>query len=63
MGNRDDGGLGDHGMGHDLVLELDRADPFAARLDHVLGAVAQLDVAVVVDGGDVAGLEPAVLGE
>ena len=41
-------GLGDHrrldhvGVGHHLVLELDRGDPLAAGLDHVLGAVGDL---------------------
>ena len=56
-------GLGHRRVRHDLVLELDRADPLAARLDHVLGAVAQLDVAVRIDGGDIAGLQPPVVGE
>src|SRR5438067_9704067 len=41
------------------VLEVDRADPFAARLDHVLRAVGDLHGAVGVDGGDLAGLELA----
>ena len=45
------------------ILEIDGRNPFAARLDHVLGAVGDLHVAVVVDGGDVAGVEPAVLFE
>src|SRR5690606_15157906 len=47
----------------DLVLQLHRADPLAAGLDDVLRAVPQPDVAVRVDRGDVAGLEPTVLGE
>ena len=42
------------------VLELDRADPLTARLDQVLAAVGDLQVAVGVDRGDVAGVEPAV---
>src|SRR4029077_18294258 len=45
------------------VLELDGRDPFAAGLDHVLGPVDDLDVAVGVDPGDVARAEPAVLGQ
>ena len=48
------------GMRHRDVLEVDRADPFAAGLDHVLAAVGDLHVAVGVDRGDVAGREPAV---
>ena len=42
------------------ILEVDRANPFAARLDHILGAVDDLHVAVGVDRRDVAGVEPAV---
>jgi hypothetical protein len=33
-------------VAHGEVLQFDRADPFAAGLDHVLAAVGQLDVAV-----------------
>ena len=51
------------GVGHDLVLELDRRDPLAAGLDEVLGAVDQPDVRAVAQLGDVAGAQPAVLGE
>src|SRR5688500_11609308 len=50
-------------MTHDRVLQVDRADPLAARLHDVLRAVDQLDVAVGGDDGDVARLEPTVLGE
>ena len=50
------------GMRHQRVLELDRRDPLAARLDHVLRAVLDLDVAARMERHDVAGLEPAVLG-
>src|SRR5882672_6547360 len=53
-------GLGDRRVRHRDVLEVDRADPFAARLDHVLRAVGDLDVAVGIDGADVAGREPAL---
>ncbi len=42
------------------VLDVDRADPLAARLDHVLAAVGDLQEAVGVDRRDVAGREPAV---
>ena len=50
------------GMRHQRVLEVDRGDPLAARLDHVLRAVLDHHVALRVERGDVAGLEPAVLG-
>src|SRR5688500_9926832 len=53
-------GLGDRRVLDGDVLQVDGADPFAARLDHVLGAVGDLHVAVGVDGGDVAGREPAL---
>src|SRR5206468_2981198 len=58
--DRDDRGLRDRGVAHERVLERDRADPLAAGLDEVLGAVLDLDVAARVDGDDVAGAEPAV---
>ena len=57
---RDDRRLGDVGVRDGDVLQRDRADPLAARLDHVLGAVGDLHVAVGIDGRDVAGGEPAV---
>src|ERR1700730_9092717 len=41
------------------VLELDRADPLAARLDHVLRAIGERDMALGVDHRPVAGLEEA----
>ena len=55
--------LGHLGMADGEVLQVDRGNPFAARLDHVLGAVGDLHVAVRVDGGDVAGVEEALLVE
>src|SRR5438128_3120519 len=61
MLDTDHRGLGDRRVCHRDVLEIDRADPFAARLDHVLRAVGDLDVAVGVDGAHVARGEPAVL--
>ena len=62
-GDADDGRLGDLGVAHQLVLEFDRADPLAARLDQVLGAVDEPDPATLVDRRDVAGAQPAVGGE
>ena len=46
---------------HQLVLEVDGGDPLAAGLDDVLGAVGDADVAALVDRGDVAGAQPAVV--
>ena len=50
-------------MGHQLVLEVDGGDPLAARLDQILGAVTDPQVAVLVDRDHVSGHEPTVLGE
>ena len=63
MAHADHRGFGHLGMADRQVLQVDRGDPFAARLDHVLGAVGDLHVAVAVDGRDVAGVEEAVLVE
>ena len=49
----------DRGMGHHLVLQLDRGDPLATGLDHVLGPVGQPQVAVRADRADVTGPQPA----
>src|SRR5688500_7083009 len=53
--------LGDRRMRDGDVLEIDRADPLAARLDHVLRAVGDLDITLRIDGADIAGGKPAVL--
>src|SRR5437764_4309264 len=50
-------------VGHERVLEGDGADPLAAGLDDILGAIANRDPAVGIDRGDVSGPEPAVLRE
>ena len=63
MLDADHGGLRDLGMADREVFQVDRGNPFAAGLDHVLGAVGDLHVAVRVDGGDVAGVEEAVVVE
>lgn len=61
MGLTDHRRQGDLGMAHGDVLDLDGRDPLAARLDHVLGAVGDLHEAVLVDRGDVAGVEEALV--
>ena len=60
MGDADHRRLQDVGMAGGHILERNRADPLAARLDDVLRAVGERDIAVRVDGRDVAGLEPAL---
>src|SRR6202035_5319420 len=50
------------GMAHEGVFEIDGADPLAAGFYEILGAVDDLDEALVVHVGDVSGAEPAVGG-
>ena len=54
-------GLQDAGMADREVLDLDRADPLTAGLDHVLGAIGDGDEAVGIHVRHVAGAEPAVV--
>ncbi len=63
MGDADHRRLGDVGMADGEILDVDRRNPFAARLDHVFGAVGDLHVAFGIDRRDVAGVEEAVLVE
>ena len=51
----DDGDVADVLVGHQHVLDLGRVDVLAAGDDHVLHAVVQVDVAVVVEVAGVAG--------
>ena len=63
MWHTDHGRLLDLGMPGEHVFHLGRVD-VEPRHDHeVLGAVDEIEVAVVVDGRHVAGLQPTVLGE
>ena len=59
-GDSDDGGFEDGWMVIEDVFDLDRGDVLSAGDDHVLGPVDDVDVAVLVDGGHVSGVEPAV---
>src|SRR5580692_9069332 len=56
----DHGGLGDRGMLVEHLLDLPRVDVVAAPDDQVLLAVHDVEVAVLVDPGQVTGVEPAV---
>src|SRR5712692_549266 len=62
MRDADHAGFLDGGVTHQCVFEIDGADPFAAGLHQVFGAINNLDVTVFVHGGDIAGAEPAVFG-
>ena len=62
VGHADDAGLEHRRVGHQRVLQLDRADPLAAGLDDVLGPVGQREEAVGGERADVAGAQPAVVG-
>src|SRR6185503_13234650 len=59
VAHADHRGLGDRGVRHRDVLEVDRADPLAAGLDHVLRAIGDLDVAIGIDRAYVAGRKPS----
>src|SRR3546814_4969452 len=50
-------------MPHRDILDLDRTDPFAARLHDILRAVGDLHIAFGVDRADVAGVEKTFLVE
>ena len=54
-----DRGLGDRGMQQDRLLDHARVDVEAAVQDQVLDPVDQVDVAVLVDVADVAGVQAA----
>ena len=60
---RHHGGLAHAGHHRDHLLDLGRRDVLAADLQHVLGAVAELDEAVLQQRDAVAGDEIAVLVE
>ena len=61
VGQPEHGCLGHPVVGVDGRLDLRAIDVLAAAQHHVLGPVDDEDEAVVVDAGDVAGVEPAVL--
>src|SRR5882757_5443415 len=61
MGNTDHGGLRHTGATDRQIFDVDRTDPFAPGLDHVLGAIRELDAVVLVHYGEIAGVEPSIL--
>lgn len=57
----DDGGHRDRRMGHGHSFQIDRADPLSARLDEVLGAIADLHGPLRINGRDIAvGSQPSM---
>ena len=60
VGHAVDGGVGDLGVVHEPLLDLDAVDVLAAPDDHVLLAVGDEEEAVLVEVADVAGVQPAV---
>jgi len=60
MGNADRCRFENAGTTDRCVFQLDRADPLAARFDHVLGAIGQAHRIVGMDDRDVASVEPVV---
>src|SRR5215216_349210 len=63
VGDADDGGLGDRGVLVEDLFDLARVHVVAAADDHLLLAVDDEEVAVLVDLAHVAGAEPAILVE
>ena len=61
MGNADHRRFGHARATHGQVFDVDRIDPFAARLDDVLGAIGEADGIVVVKDSNIAAVEPAIL--
>ena len=61
MGNADHRSFGHARASHGQVLDVDRTDPLAARLDDVLGAIGEPNGIVVVKDRNVAAVEPAIL--
>src|ERR1700690_4086641 len=51
-------GHGEVTDGH--IFQVNQTDPFPAGLDQILGPISDLDRALVVDGGNVAGREPPI---
>ncbi len=49
-------------MGHQLVFQLNTGNPLTPRFDDVFHPVDDLDVPVIVDIGDIAGVKPAAIG-
>ena len=60
IGHADHAGLGDRRMLHQRALDLERADQVTGRLDHVVGAADEPEVAVGVAHREIAGQIPAV---
>ena len=48
-------------MAHQLVFEIDAADPLAAGFDQVLRTILNHHRAIEIDGRNVTGIEPAVV--
>jgi hypothetical protein len=61
IGASDHGDQAHAGIRADDVLDLDRVDPLAARLDQILGPTREGQGSAVVDDRKIAGVEPAVL--
>ena len=60
VGDADNGDLDDRRMLEHHALDLERSDILAGHLDHVLLAVDEVEVAVLVALGQIARVEPAV---
>src|SRR5215468_8002415 len=63
MGHADDRSLCDRVMRHDCILHVDRGDPFATALDHVLDPIGELEIPILVDRTRVAATPMTVFGK
>src|SRR5271163_4398513 len=59
VGDRDHGGLDHIRMLEQGILQVDRRNPFPARLDHVFGTIGERDEAAFIDAAHIAGAQPA----
>lgn len=60
MLDADDRGHGHGRMADGGILQVNRTDPFTAGLDQILGAILDVQQAVRVDGGNIAGRETSI---
>src|SRR5262245_45868996 len=60
MTNANHGGFENMCVTHGQILEFDRGNPLSARLDNVFGTVGDPHIAVLVQCGDIVGIEIAV---
>ena len=58
----DDGSVDDRRMADSNVFQLDRADLFAPRFDHILGTIRDLEITVLIERTHVTRRQPSIAG-